>query len=329
MTTHQHPLHPRTAPRTALTAGVPSALLSLLLLAAGAPEAAAQSPAPPPANDPANDPASDDAGYGVPAQGPPPEAAATLTDTSGSANAGKPQAAPAGTTSGGGGGKRYEYRTVVLQGPCPVTPTEPNPQLIAYERRELPNGTTWERVAGGGCTGNPAAPPQPPLDLDDIYNTAVTVRAAVRAVQPDLTVQPQGAALVNQPAIFYLSDPGPAPSASATNPLSGRLVTVTLSGPTYNWTFGDGATRPALTSRGQAYRPGSPGSRVSREGTGDPWISHTYAEPGQRAVTVTATYRASYTYTGNTAGPISLEPLTVTDSQQLEVRSSRSELVSR
>lgn len=244
-----------------------------------------------------------------------------LTDT---AAGGRPPA-PVRPGKPAGAGKRYEYRTVILQGPCPVTPTEPNPQLVAYEQRELPDGQ-WERT-GGGCTGNPAAPVDPTLDLGAIYNTALTVRATVRPPQPTLTVQPRGGALLNQPAIFYVTDPGPAPTASATNPLSGRVVTVTLTAPTYDWDFGDTTTRQGLTTTGQPHINGSP---APAEGAGDPYISHTYRQPDPDGlpVTVTATYRVSYTYTGNTSGPLPLEPLVVTDTQRLRVRSARSELVS-
>lgn len=228
---------------------------------------------------------------------------------------------PAGTTSSGSG-PRYEYRTTVLQGPCPVTPLDATPQLVSYERRLLPNGA-WEPY-GGGCTGQEPAAAEPVLDLGSILTTAVTVRASVPATPPDLAVQPSTGALVNQPAIFSVADPGPPASASAVNPLSGRTVTVSLAPPTYRWTFGDGAGTGPTTSRGRAY---SAGATVPQEGGGAPWITHTYRAPGTRTVTVTATYPASYTFTGNTQGPLGLDSLVVSDSVVLQVRAARSELV--
>lgn len=262
----------------------------------------------------------DSGDYGAPAQAP--VATAEITDSAGGVTAAAPAGAPAQPPSGN---KRYEYRTVELPGPCPVTPTEPNPRLVAYERRELPNGT-WQRY-GGGCTGNPDDPVAPTLDLGDVYNTAVTVRASVRPIRPTVNVQPDGGTLVNQAAIVHVDDPVPPPAASAVNPLSGRQVVVTFTGPIYDWDFGDrapGSTRTGLTSHGSPYRRGS---AVPDEGAGKPYISHTYRRAGGFTVTVTATYQASYTFTGNTDGPLALDPLVLQQSAPVTVRSAQSELV--
>lgn len=296
-------------PRTARRGRTVVLLSALGVLLTSAPDAVAQ-----------QGPAGSGA-FGTPAQAPP-STTVTLTDTANGGDTGYVR--PAGAGRGPSNGRRYEYRTIEVQGPCPVTPTEPNPRLVRYERRELPDGA-WTAY-GGGCTGQVQAAAAPVLDLADIYNTAVTVRASVTAVRPDLAVQPAGGALINQPAIFYVTDPGQPPTASATNPLSGRLVTVTLTTPTYTWDFGDGAGRRDLAARGQAY---SSRAAVAREGNGEPYISHTYSQPRSTKVTVTATYGVNYTFTGNTEGPLALEPLSVSDDAPLRVVAARADLVSR
>lgn len=232
---------------------------------------------------------------------------------------------PGGTQSGGGsnGGRPdpYEYRTRVLQGPCPPTPLDPTPQLVQRERR-LRSGGPWEPTGPAGCTGQPTAP-QPVVDLTDIRNTAVTVRAQVSPPRPSLTVQPQAGSLVNQPAVFAVGEPGAPPVDTALNPLSQRTVTVRLSSPTYSWEFGDGVGRAVGSSRGQTYVRGD---SVPREGAGDPYVSHTYAAPGEVTVSVTATYAVTYTFSGDPR-VFTLPPLQVTESEDLRVRPARSELV--
>ncbi|MCW2607696.1 MAG: domain containing protein [Frankiales bacterium] len=258
---------------------------------------------------------------GVGAEGAPPEAAVTLGATRPPVVT--PPRGPQGGTAPVGGPSApdpYEYRTIFIPGPCPVRPDGALPRLVAEQRRLPPSGD-WTTLRSY-CDGDT---PQPVVDLDDIRGTALTVVARVSPPRPVLEVQPQGGALVNQPAVFSVADPGPPPSDSALNPLSQRTVTVALAAPTYSWSFGDDAGRDVGGRRGQAYRRGS---TVPAEGAGDPYVSHTYRGPGGRTVTVTASYAVSYTFSGDPR-VFTLAPLVVSDSAPVQVRAAKSELVSR
>lgn len=231
----------------------------------------------------------------------------------GQAGGGAPGAEPAAVRP------RVERQTVQVPGPCPATPGNPAPRLLQDQTRVPPgpwlSGATY-------CEGDPVPVPAPVIDPEVIRGTAAAVRATVRAPRPAVVVQPPGGALVSQPAVFSVGDPGPPPSASDTDELSTLTVTVRLGAPTYTWDFGDGAVRSGLTSRGRAYRSGDD---VPREGSGE-LISHTFSAAGAPTVTVTAVYPVTYG-----AGPVSgsLAPLTARSTAQLRVRSARSELVSR
>lgn len=270
----------------------------------------------------AEEPSPFDGQGGTPVQTPPTAGVDNAASTT--------QVAGGATTSGGGSGggaeaDSHEYRQRVLPGPCPVTPLDATPQLVQIERR-LRSGGAWEPVGPAQCTGQAApAAPAPVVDLDDIRGTALTVRAQVSPPRPSLTVQPQAGALVNQPAVFSVEDPGTTPSDSALNPLSQRSVTVRLAAPTYTWTFGDGGSRSAGVRRGQPY---ARGTTVPQEGTGDPYVSHTYSAAADRTVTVTASYAVSYSFSGD-GRVFTLPPLEVSTSAALRVREARSELVSR
>ncbi len=238
-------------------------------------------------------------------------ATVTNTATTTTTTQGTSQGTQGGSSHGSSG---VTYEKVVLQGPC--IPDVPGNDPYLYVIYERPSGI----VVGGGCGDPPPGTPAAPvIDYVDLQRTAETVVASVAPAAPQVAVQPDGRALVNTAVVVFVGTPGGAISDSAVNPASGRTITVNLSAPSYTWSFGDGTERSG--GPGRRYRGGD----VAPEGSGSPYVSHTYRRAGGYAVSVTATYDVSYTVEG--LGTFDLPDLPVTGSAPVQVVQSRSELV--
>lgn len=239
---------------------------------------------------------------------------ATVTNTAGGTTT------TTGSTGGGQGSGGsgpvlgVTYEKVIFQGPC--VPDVPGNDPYLYVVYERPSGIAVANGCGDPPPGTPAAPA---IDYADLRSTAMTVVASVTPDAPTVAVQPDGRALVNTPVVVHVGAPGGALTDSAVNPASGRTITVRLSAPTYRWDFGDGTSR----SGGPGRRYG--GGSVPREGSGNPYVSHTYGRTGAYTVSVTATYDVSYEIQG--LGTFDLPDLPVTGRAAVQVVQARSELV--
>ena len=234
----------------------------------------------------------------------------TATTTSNSGATGGSQ----GSGGGGAAASGVTYEKVLLQGPCvPDVPGNAPYLYVVYER---PSGIAVANGCGDPAPGTPAAPA---IDYADLRSTAEIVVASVRPAAPSVGVQPDGRALFNTPVVVFVGTPGGSLSDSAVNPASGRTITVRLSAPTYTWSFGDGTERSG--GPGRRYDRGD----VPREGSGNPYVSHTYARSGSYTISATATYDVSYEIQG--LGTFDLPALPVAGSAPVQVVQSRSELV--
>jgi hypothetical protein len=225
---------------------------------------------------------------------------------------------PAGTTPGNsgssrGGGPAVEYVVVPAFGPCINDQGEAS-DLAGIEMR--PPGT----FLGTFCIGDVGTAAAPVIDYAQLQATAVSITARVRPAAPALAVEPDGRALVNQPVVFSVADPGAPPSGSDSS--GAFTIVVTLGQPTYEWDFGSGWESG---SRGTPY---SRGARVPTEGRGNPYVSHTWTRSGGKQISVRATYTASYRVTGPGIDQVfPLAPVQSTSSAAVQVVQSRSELV--
>jgi hypothetical protein len=179
-----------------------------------------------------------------------------------------------------------------------------NPQDLRY-RVYLRHGTGPWVLQGTVCLG----PGERPTSVTDIGQA---VRERVVNYLPDAhpSFQPRAGGIVNLPTLFAAGES----STLRTEPFDvlGFTVVVTATA-RWDWTFDRGVTEP-FTEPGGGYPNQS--------------VSHTYAGPGDRQVSVTTFWKAQFTVDGD--GPFAVPGPELTKTAgpvTVPVRSAHSELV--
>lgn len=162
-------------------------------------------------------------------------------------------------------------------------------------------GTAFQ-LAYSRCTGGgePLTPAQLGRRLSESFQRLAPPQ------RPGL--QPVGRALVNMPTIFYAGQPA---TMDVAVPVPGAEVRISAKA-AYTWNFGDG-------SRTTVDVPGAPYPNKD--------VTHTYRQSGERRITLTTTWRGSYTVAGDGPYPISGVVRQVSRPLDLQVVTARAQLV--
>jgi hypothetical protein len=190
---------------------------------------------------------------------------------------------------------------------CTTSDGEPGVAFWQFSR-PLGGGSGWS------MQGTMCVPGERRVDLADVEAAARSIiESRFREIaEPTIEMAPQGSGLVNLPLLAWTDDPGEF-RLDITQPLPGVISGT----PQYEWVWSNGTT-----SQG-AGRPYSPAVSPSE----DPgyYVSSTYRQRGDAAVTLTVTWRGQVTVPG--VQPVDIAPLVYTSSASLPVLEAKSVLV--
>ncbi len=180
------------------------------------------------------------------------------------------------------------------------------PGQVRYRVYWRPDADSPWRVGGTECLGQR----QPPA-VADVGGAAQDFLDHMDLPLPQPTVQPYDGAVVNKEAIFSAGSGDP---VTTTFDLGGLAVTVTATPVAWDWTFESGVTQ-------RFAKPG--GHYPNRD------VTYVYRTPGDRQVTVTTTWSATFTVAGGAAQTVTGEVRRTSPPLLVHVREAPAELVSR
>jgi len=159
------------------------------------------------------------------------------------------------------------------------------------------------------CIGAPKT-----ISLADAQAAFLRYMRDKRLPVPTVATAPPTGGLVNLPQIFSTAD-SPVVTLDVTEPLPATLTAE----PHYGWDFGDGAhgpDEPGTPYQAGVYPADHPGY----------YLEHTYAATGPATVTVTMTWKGTFTVAG-IPDVFPLPDVVFTASRTLNLRQAKSELV--
>lgn len=215
--------------------------------------------------------------------------------------------------------------------PCAADPTA---SLFQATTRYFADDVTSDPYlvcVGGTAPGAPGAGPAavPTYTLAQVQE-AIT-REFNDLVPPTSTVQvrPEGAALLNYPAIFYATEPAPE-QITGSGVLFGVLpYTITGAPVDHEWTV-DAGTPAALTLAADAEgRPWTESERVRLSGgaVSDYYVGHTFRSTGQHSAQLTTSWGGTFSVEGFGTLPVPGTVARTSAPAAFDVREARGELI--
>lgn len=185
--------------------------------------------------------------------------------------------------------------------------------LLAYRwRRRVATTVTGWRIVGTSCISPRALPGRPAVTIEQVRSAF----ARTPFKRPMLLVQPPGGrTLIRMPVFVEASFPGSGYGVGQAHAVTllGRSVQIRVSSVWYIWDFGDGT--PPLRS----------------SSAGGPWpegdVQHTYAQPGEYLIRLSAVYGGEFAVDGGRWTPVASTVTIPAPPTRLEVVTTRTYLL--